>query len=56
MEKQTGKADSDTGGIHDDTQQSREEVRQLSECLTLLGCWAPFWTGTEKGELTRGSG
>lgn len=30
MEKQTGKADSDTGGIHDDTQQSREEVRQLS--------------------------
>lgn len=24
--------------------------------IILPGCWAPFWTGTEKGELTRGSG
>lgn len=37
--------------------EERREARPLpSECLTLLGCWAPFWTGTEKGELTRGSG
>lgn len=32
------------------------ELRPLLEHLTLPGCWAPFWTGTEKGELTRGSG
>lgn len=33
-----------------------EERRPRPEGLTLLGCWAPFWTGTEKGELTRGRG
>lgn len=30
--------------------------RWSQDALTLLGGWAPFCTGTEKGGLTRGSG
>lgn len=35
---------------------TEEERKEGRDALTLLGGWAPFCTGTEKGGLTKGSG